>query len=201
MKSTNLYILILGLVIVILLQRTGCTYMPKHPPLPKTDTVIEYLQVHDTVPGKPILLKAKKDTIWRDSIQYKPDTSYAGLLKQYNSLDDKFFTEHTFKTDYKLGTYGTASVFDTVVANMIIGNSIAYSVTIPEKIVTIVRPYSPVKQLYVGGGVYGNPLTPIKAVNVGLLYKDKHDRIFIASIGFDGQPVYGFQTYWKIKFK
>jgi hypothetical protein len=201
MKSTNLYILILGLIIVILLQRTGCTYLPKHPPLSKTDTVIEYLEVHDTVPGKPILLKAKKDTIWRDSIQYKPDTSYAGLLKQYNSLDDKFFTEHIFKTDYKLGTYGTASVFDTVVANMIIGNSIAYSVTIPEKIVTIVRPYSPVKQLYLGGGVYGNPLTPIKAVNVGLLYKDKRDRIFIASIGFDGQPIYGFSSYWKIKLR
>ena len=93
MKSTNLYILILGLVIVILLQRTGCTYIPKHPSLPKTDTVINEITIHDTVPGKPILLKAKKDTIWRDSIQYKPDTSYAGLLNQYDSLVDKYFTK------------------------------------------------------------------------------------------------------------
>ena len=201
MKSTNLYILILGLVIVILLQRTGCTYLPKHPPLPKTDTVIEYLQVHDTVPGKPILLKAKKDTIWRDSIQYKPDTSYAGLLKQYNSLDDKFFTEHIFKTDYKLGTYGTATVFDTVVANMIIGNSIAYNVTIPEKTVTIIKTQPIVRQLFIGGGLIGNQLNPINSAHVGLLYKDRKDRMFGASVGYNGQIVYGFQTYWKIKLK
>ena len=201
MKSTNLYILILGLVIVILLQRTGCTYMPKHPPLPKTDTVIEYLQVHDTIPGKPIFLKAKKDTIWRDSIQYKPDTSYAGLLKQYNSLDDKYFTEHIFKTDYKLGTYGTASVFDTIVANMIIGNSIAYNVTIPEKIVTITKTLPAVRQFYIGGCVFGNQLNPINSAHLGLLYKDRKDRIFGASVGYNGQIVYEFSTYWKIKLR
>jgi len=201
MKSTNLYILILGLIIVILLQRTGCTYLPKHPPLSKTDTVIEYLEVHDTVPGKPILLKAKKDTIWRDSIQYKPDTSYAGLLKQYNSLDDKYFTEHIFKTDYKLGTYGTASVYDTIVANMIIGNSIAYNVTIPEKIVTITKTLPAVKQFYIGGGLFGNQLNPRNSAHVGLLYKDKQDRIFGASVGYNGQIVYEFSTYWKIRFK
>lgn len=201
MKSTNLYILILGLVIVILLQRTGCTYIPKHSPLPKTDTVIEYLEVHDTVPGKPILLKAKKDTIWRDSIQYKPDTSYAGLLNQYDSLVDKYFTEHIFKTDYKLGTYGTASVFDTVVANMIIGNSIAYNVTIPEKIVTITKTLPAIRQFYIGGGVFGNQLNPINSAHVGLLYKDRKDRIFGASVGYNGQVVYELSTYWKIRFK
>ena len=201
MKSTNLYILILGLVIVILLQRTGCTYMPKHPPLSKTDTVIEYLEVHDTVPGKPIFLKAKKDTIWRDSIQYKPDTSYAGLLKQYNSLDDKYFTEHIFKTDYKLGTYGTASVYDTIVANMIIGNSITYNVTIPEKTVTIIKTQPIVRQLFIGGGLIGNQLNPINSAHVGLLYKDRKDRIFGATVGYNGQIVYGFSTYWKIKLR
>jgi hypothetical protein len=201
MKSTNLYILILGLVIVILLQRTGCTYLPKHSPLPKTDTVIEYLEVHDTIPGKPILLKAKKDTIWRDSIQYKPDTSYAGLLKQYNSLDDKYFTEHIFKTDYKLGTYGTASVYDTIVANMIIGNSIAYNVTIPEKIVTITKTLPAVRQFYIGGGLVGNQLNPINSAHVGLLYKDRKDRIFGASVGYNGQIIYEFSTYWKIKLR
>ena len=201
MKSTNLYILILGLVIVILLQRTGCTYLHKTPVLPKIDTVIQYIQIHDTVHGKPILLKAKKDTIWRDSIQYKPDTSYAGLLKQYNSLDDKYFTEHIFKTDYKLGTYGTASVYDTVVANMIIGNSIAYNVTIPEKIVTITKTLPAVRQLFIGGGLVGNQLNPIHSAHVGLLYKDRQDRIFGASVGYDGQVVYEFSTYWKIKLR
>jgi hypothetical protein len=201
MKSTNLYILILVLIVVILLQRTGCTYIPKTPKLPKIDTVIQYVQVNDTVPGKPILLKAKKDTLWRDSIQYKPDTSYAGLLKQYNSLDDKYFTEHIFKTDYKLGTYGTASVYDTVVANMIIGNSIAYNVTIPEKTVTITKPAPAIRQFYVGGGLFGNQLNPIHSANVGLLYKDRQDRIYNITVGYNGQLIYGFSTYWKIKLR
>ena len=201
MKSTNLYILILVLIVVILLQRTGCTYIPKTPKLPKIDTVIQYVQVNDTVPGKPILLKAKKDTLWRDSIQYKPDTSYAGLLKQYNSLDDKYFTEHIFKTDYKLGTYGTASVYDTVVANMIIGNSIAYNVTIPEKTVIITKTQPAVRQLFIGGGLFGNQINPINSAHVGLLYKDRQDRVFGVSVGYNGQLVYGFSTYWKIKLR
>ena len=200
MKNNFFIGIIIALMFIVLLQRS--TYIPKDAPaLPKTDTVINEITVHDTLPGKPIFLKAKKDTLWRDSISYKPDTNYAGLLKQYDSVVTKYFTEHIFKTDYKLGTYGTASVYDTIVANMIIGNSIAYTVTIPEKIVTIIKPYVPVRQFYLGGGLYGSPLTPIKSAHVGLLYKDRQDRIFIGSVGFDNQIVYGFQSYWKIKLK
>ena len=122
-------------------------------------------------------------------------------MKQYNSLDDKYFTEHIFKTDYKLGTYGTASVFDTVVANMIIGNSIAYNVTIPEKTVTVFKTQPAVRQLFIGGGLFGNQINPINSAHVGLLYKDRQDRIFGVSIGYNGQLVYGFSTYWKIKLR
>jgi hypothetical protein len=157
--------------------------------------------IHDTITSKPILLKAKKDTIWRDSIQYKPDTSYAGLLKQYNSLEDKYFTEHIFKTDYKLGTYGTASVYDTIVANMITGNSFNFNVTIPEKTVTITKPAPAIRQFYVGGGLFGNQLNPIHSANVGLLYKDRQDRIYNITVGYNGQLIYGFSTYWKIKLR
>lgn len=201
MKPNNFFIAIIAtLMFIILLQRS--TYLPKDILiLPKTDTVTILVTVHDTTLGRPIFLKAKKDTLWRDSISYKPDTNYARLLEQYDSVVTKYFTEHIFKTDYKLGTYGTASVYDTVVANMIIGNSIAYTVTIPEKIVTITKPYVPVRQFYVGGGLYGNSLTPIKSAHLGLLYKDRRDRLFIGSIGFDQQIVYGFQSYWKIKVK
>ena len=200
MKNNFFIGIIAILMFIVLLQRSS--YIPKDiPALPHVDTVVREITVHDTLVGRPIFLKAKKDTLWRDSISYKPDTNYARLLEQYDSVVTKYFTEHIFKTDYKLGTYGTASVYDTVVANMIIGNSIAYNVTIPEKIVTIIKPYVPVRQFYLGGGLYGSPLSPIKSANVGLLYKDRQDRIFIGSLGFDGQPVYGFQSYWKIKLK
>jgi len=199
--KNNLFVGIIAcLMFVILLQRSS--YIPKDPPeLPHIDTITNLVTIHDTTPGKPIFLKSKRDTIWKDSIQYIPDTSYAGLLKQYDSVISRHFTEHIFKTDYKLGTYGTASVFDTVIANMIIGNSITYSVTIPEKTVTVTKPYVPVRQFYLGGGLYGSQFTPIKSAHVGLLYKDRQDRIFIGSVGFDQQLIYGFQSYWKIKVK
>jgi len=200
MKNNFFIGIIAILMLIVLLQRSSCT--PKTTPaLPHIDTVTKLVTIHDITPGRTIFLKAKKDTIWKDSIQYRPDTSYAGLLKQYDSAITRYFTEHIFKTDYKLGTYGTASVYDTVVANMIIGNSIAYNVTIPEKIVTIIKPYVPVRQFYLGGGLYGNSLSPVKSAHVGLLYKDRQDKIFIGSVGFDGQIVYGFQSYWKIRLK
>lgn len=199
MKINNLFIGIIAILIAIVLLQRNDSKAP--PALPKIDTVIRLITIHDTVLGKPIFLKAKKDTLWRDSVQYKPDTSYAGLLKQYDSVVTKHFTEHIFKTNYSLGTYGTASVFDTVVANMIIGNSIAYSVTIPEKIVTIIKPYVPVRQFFIGGGLYGSQLAPVKSAHIALLYKDRQDKIFIGSVGFDGQIVYGFQSFWKIKLR
>jgi hypothetical protein len=200
MKNNFFIGIIAILMLVVLLQRSSCT--PKTTPaLPHIDTIVREITVHDTLVGRTVFLKAKKDTIWKDSIQYRPDTSYAGLLKQYDSAITRYFTEHIFKTDYKLGTYGTASVYDTVVANMITGNSIAYNVTIPEKIVTIIKPYVPVRQFYLGGGLYGNSLSPVKSAHVGLLYKDRQDKIFIGSVGFDGQIVYGFQSYWKIRLK
>jgi hypothetical protein len=197
-QSKFILIIIAVLIAVVFLQRTGCTYIPK--PAPRIDTVILTISVHDTVQGKPKLIKLKGDTVWKDSVRYKPDTSYAGLLKQYDSVVDKYFTEHIYKTDYKLGTYGTASVLDTVVANMIIGNSIAYNVTIPEKIVTITKAAPAVRQLYVGGGLAGNPVNPINYGHVCILYKDKQVKIFGLSIGYNGQIVYGISSYWKIKF-
>jgi hypothetical protein len=84
---------------------------------------------------------------------------------------------------------------------MIIGNSIAYNVTIPEKIVTITKTLPPVKQFYIGGGLFGNQLNPINSANVGLLYKDRQDRVYNFTVGYNGQIVYGFSTYWKIRFK
>jgi hypothetical protein len=185
-------------MLIVLVQRTGSKPVIE---IPKIDTVIHEIEVHDTIVGKSKLIKIKGDTVWKDSIQYKADTSYAGLLKQYDSVVDKYFTEHIYKTDYKLGTYGTASVLDTIVANMIIGNSIAYNVTIPEKIVTIKEPAKLVKQVYVGGSIFGNSISPIKAVYIGTLYKDKKDRVFGLSVGYDGSGlVYGVSSYWKIKF-
>jgi hypothetical protein len=200
MKPLNfLYLIIVALIIVVIAQRS--TYIKTEVPKPIIDTVISIKYVHDTIPGKPVLIRSKKDTVWRDSISYIPDTSYTGLLKQYDSLGDKYFATHLYKTDYKLGTYGTASVLDTVHKNQVVGSSFIYNVTIPEKTVTIIKTAPAVKQIYLGGTLNGNPSIPIRSANLGVLYKDRNDRIFGTSVGWDGQLVYGFSMYWKIKLK
>lgn len=200
MKQINFLIAVIAiLMLIILVQRTDTKPVKE---VPKVDTVIVEIPVHDTIPGKPKIIKVKGDIQWRDSIQFKADTNYARLLKQYDSLGDLYFSEHIYKTDYKLGTYGTASVLDTIVANMVIGNGLSYNLTIPEKTITIVEPAKPVRQLYIGGSIFGNSPSPVKAAYIGTLYKDRKDRVFGLSVGYDGtQVVYGVSSYWKIKFK
>jgi hypothetical protein len=201
MQSKYLYIVIIALVAVVLLQRNGCTYVPVEAPKVKVDTFINIIEVHDTIPGKPILIKAKKDTLWRDSLIFQPDTNYANLLKQYIALGDSHFVKNVYKTNYQLDSFGTATVVDTVTANKLTGRLISYNLSIPTKTITVTKAAPAVKQFYIGGGLYGNPLTIIKSANLGVLYKDRQDRIFVASVGFDGQPIYGFHSYWKIKLK
>lgn len=201
MQSKHLYIVIIALMAIILLQRDGCTYIPPASQVLIVDTFTNIVEVHDTIKGKPIFIKAKRDTLWRDSLIYKPDTNYQSLLKQYIALGDSHFTKNVYKTNYELDTFGTATVVDTVTANKLTGRLISYNLSIPTKTITVTKTAPPVKQLYVGGGVYGNPLTVIKSANLGVLYKDRQDRIFVASVGFDGQPIYGFHSYWKVKLK
>jgi hypothetical protein len=192
---------IIALAAIVLFQRNGCSYIPTTTPNVTIDTLISVIEIHDTIKGKPVLIKAKRDTIWRDSLIFKPDTSYEGLLKQYTALGDSHFTTNVYNTKYELDSFGTATIVDTVTANKLTGRFISYNLSIPSKTITITKPAPAVRQFYVGGGLYGNPLAPIKSANLGLLYKDRKDRIFIASIGFDGQPIYGLQSYWKIKLK
>ena len=201
MQSKHLYIIIIVLVVIVLFQRNGCTHVPTKVSEPKIDTFINIIEVHDTIPGKPVFIKAKKDTLWRDSLIFKPDTNYQSLLKQYIALGDSMFYKNVYKTSYKLDSFGTATIVDTVTANKLSGRLISYNLSIPTKTITITKTAPPVKQLYIGGGFYGSPITIIKSANLGLLYKDKKDRVFIGSVGFDGELIYGLHSYWKIKLR
>jgi hypothetical protein len=201
MQTKHLYTIIIALIVIVLLQRTGCSYISKDAPKVTIDTLISVIEIHDTIKGKPIFIKAKKDTIWKDSLIFKPDTNYENLLKQYIALGDSHFITNVYNTKYELDSFGTATVVDTVKANKLSGRLISYNLNVPTKKITVTKIVPPVRQFYLGGGLYGNPLILIKSANLGVLYKDRKDRIFIASVGFDGQPIYGFNSYWKIKLK
>jgi hypothetical protein len=192
-------LVILILSSIVFLQK--CDNGSQVAPAPKVDTVVKYVEIHDTVPGKPRHIKGKRDTIWLDSLIYTPDTSYPKLLEQYKSLGNKHFAINIYKSEFKIGSYGKAVVTDTVRANHLMSSGLVYDIKIPEKTITIVKPEDPKRQVFLGFGAFGNKRSPIDGVFVGGVYKDRQDRLSGASIGYNnGQLNFGLSSFWKIKF-
>ena len=200
MKLTQL----LALSIVILL---GVVFYQHNkiknfqPPAPKVDTVINYVEVHDTVPGKPRLIKViDKDTIFYPKIEYLPHPDYDILVDQYERLAAKHFVTKVFETKFPI-KYGFARVIDTVAENKVVGNDLILDIEVPERIIKVTQPAPPTRQYYVGtiGTLTRDEF--LNSVSIGGLYKDKKDRIFGASIGINesGKIQYGISSYIKIK--
>ena len=200
MKLTQ--ILALSLVIllgVVLFQHNKIKNFQPEPP--KTDTVVNYVEVHDTVVGKPKLVKViKKDTVFYPKIEYLPHTDYDVLLGQYENLIVKHFSKNVFETKIPI-KYGVATILDTVTENKSIGNQLILDVIFPEKTITVTKFAPPARQYYLG--TIGTLTTQdfLNSVSIGGLYKDKKDRIFGASIGLNGSGniQYGVSSYIKIK--
>lgn len=171
------------------------------PPAPKVDTVVNYIEVHDTVVGKPKLIKViDKDTIFYPKIEYLPHPDYDILLTQYENLITKHFSKNVFETRIPI-KYGVATILDTVTENKSIGNQLILDVIFPEKTITITKPAPPTRQYFLGtiGSLTREDF--LNSVSIGGLYKDKKDRIFGASIGINesGKIQYGVSSYIKIK--
>jgi hypothetical protein len=197
MKNNILYIIIATLIVIMFLQRCGGgnASIP-----PKVDTIIDYIEVHDTVKIEPKFIKSDVDTLWMDSLIYIPDTSYEHLLEQYKKLGDTHFSTNIFKSEFELGQYGRATKTDSIKANQLISSSISYNLSISEKTITIEKQSPPKRQVYLGLGGYGNKKVPIDGVYVGALYKDRKDRIFGYSIGYNNSLQIGISSYWLLKF-
>lgn len=200
LKSYFSNVVILFLILIILFQK--CDGVKPEGEKAKVDTVTKYITIYDTVPGKPKYIKGKKDTIWMDSLIYVPDTSYPKLLQQYKALGDKHFSTNIFSNEFKIGTYGKATVTDTVKANQLISSGLVYDIKVPEKTITIIKPEDPKRQLYFGFGAFGSKRNPVDGLYVGGVYKDRQDRLTGASIGYGNNGVQvGLSSYWKIKLK
>lgn len=200
MKLTQ--ILALSIVIlsgVVLFQYNKIKNFEPLPP--RIDTVINYVEIHDTVPGKPKLIKIiDTDTVFYPKIEYLPHPDYDVLLSQYENLIVKHFSKNVFQTTVPI-KYGIATIIDTVTENKSIGNQLILDVMFPEKIITITKPAPPTRQYYLGtiGSITNQDF--LNSISVGGLYKDKKDRIFGASIGINGsgKVQYGISSYVKIK--
>jgi hypothetical protein len=200
MKLTQILALsILILLGVVFFQHNKIKNFQPEPP--KIDTVINYVEVHDTVAGKPKLVKViDTDTVFYPKIEYLPHPDYDVLLGQYENLIVKHFSKNVFETKIPI-KYGVATILDTVTENKSIGNQLILDVIFPEKTITITKPAPPVKQFFIGTSITGGGQQFVNSVNVGGLYKDKKDRIFGGSIGFNdaGRLQYGISSHIKIK--
>lgn len=198
MKINNLLYIVIGVLIAVVLLQKCSGGDPQI--VSKIDTVIKYVKVHDTIKIKPEYIKGETDTSWITLIQYVPDTNYSKLLQQYKALGGYHFTRNTYKTKFPI-KYGVATVTDTVFGNELISSKLELDVVFPEKTITIVNPAAPVRQFYAGTFLTGDKKDFINSVNIGLLYKDKKDKIFGLSVGYNnvGTIQYGVSSYWKIK--
>lgn len=201
MKLTQVLAFIL-LVLLGVIYYQGCKINSLENQPVKRDTVVQYVEVHDTIPGKPKLIKViDMDTMYFTKIEYLPHPDYDVLLDQYDKLSKAHFSKNIFETRFPMHPNGVVTVYDTVSANKLVGNSVMLDYIIPERIVRVTKIAPPTRNLYAGTMVTGGRQQIVNSVNLGLLYKDKTDKIFGASIGLNGsgQFQYGISSYIKIK--
>lgn len=195
MKLNTALNIIIGVLVLILLFKSNDD--KTQAPIIIRDTT--YIHVRDTVKGDVVYVGGKVDTLWNHRIEYKPDTNYNNLLEQYMRLGDALFAQNVFKSNYQI-EYGSITTIDTIKENRLIGSSLFSDITVP----VITQEATSRTQLYIGGGLQGDPSTLINGVSVGLLYKNRKDRIYGANVEYNflqQSPVYEVTSYWKINLR
>lgn len=168
----------------------------------ETKTTVQEIH-HDTVIVKqPIVTQ----TIVEKNIptKYIPSKNDDTLKKQYGEILSEFSNKNIYVDTTKVDSIGWIRVEDTVQYNKILAKKISYD--IKEKIVTttitIHEPYKPKNQFFIGGEVGGTTQGSINELELGLLFKNKKDRILGIAGGYDfGQnsPLIKLKYYQKIK--
>jgi hypothetical protein len=204
LKQFNpLHIVIVILVVIILLQR-GCANAKAPQIITKIDTVtqIKYESVIKYGHSKPIYIKAERDSTLQTETEYILSEIDSDISERFDTLVELYSMKNIYLDSIKIDTFGYVTLTDTIQQNKFLGRSFITNIVIPEKTVTINKTITlpPVRQLYLGAGLMGNRLSLINSASAGILYKDKQDRIFGASVGVsNNQLSYGISSYWKIK--
>jgi len=204
MKTTQWMVIILILIGVIFLQRCNCNGGSTEPPKTDTTIVIDTVWKHfDTTVKKPVvIIKTIHDTL---PVEYYPHPMYDSLKVQYEELAKDYLAKRIYSDTLKIPQLkGLFIVNDTVKNNKLMGRSWNADYIIPTvtKTITINNYPEPKRQFYVGGGLSAN-LSGLGIAQVGILYKDRKDKIFggFVSVVPNGTLSYGVQSYWKIRLK
>lgn len=201
MKNSIPYIIIGILLTIIFLQWKNCS-KPSPTEIVKIDTVVKIVEIREKIHGDTLyIVSSERDTIWKESVLYLPDSTYKGLLAQYYMLGDKFFATNSFKTTFPVKDYGYVEVTDSVRENVLVSSTLETFLKIPEKTVTIEKEITlpPMSEFFIGGGVTGN--TFINGINIGAMYKDRKSRMYGVNVQYHPSlgVSYGLSYYGSIK--
>lgn len=196
-KITHLIIIIL--IIIIILQRSCSNQKNYDCPTETIKIDTEFIKI-DSIVEKKVPIYVSIPGKIPSSLQ--PKENCDSLRVQYDTLIKNFIAINVYKDTLSLGKYGKLSVIDTIQFNELRHRTYIPDIQIPTITKTIIQKEESRRQLYIGinGFVNKNNIT---AFSPGLLYRNKKDQLYQASIGvdFNGTITYGIGTYWKIKMK
>lgn len=173
-------------------------------PLPPSVTIVRdtsYQQHSSQLPAyqPPIIVSQPPAAI---PPQYKPDTSYMGLLRQYQATLNELLATNVSRDTIRLDSIGYVAITDSIRQNRIAYRLPSYHYRVPviTNTITIREPHQPTRQLYLGTGLSAGQNWTFGGVEGGMLYKTKTDRIYGTSIHWS--PQYGLsysaRLYWPL---
>lgn len=203
--SRNFFnLIIIALLLVVFLQR--CDDGGKvvdNSTIVKIDTI--WVVKDSVVYSKPSILYGRRDTVYENTREFIASTDITELTKQFNSLKAELLAKNTYRDTLKIDSTGYVAVEDEIQRNEILQRKYSYSLKYPEITKTITNHIYDGRQVYLGGGIAGNKDNIVNSAQLGLLYKDKKDRIFGVGVNKTFAPniplTYGVSTYWKLKIK
>lgn len=194
-------IIVVLLILIIVLQRSCNNKINNQSETTvKIDTV--YKHISDTI----VKTVAVKTTVYvkPEGPEYTPGENIDTCQARFNYLLKKHATRRVYQDTLKIDSLGTITVIDTIWLNKLQKRTYLQDIKIPlvTKTITITKEKDPVRQLYIGGNLFGNQ-NSLQLITPGILYKTKKDHIYQinAGINFNGIITYGIGTYWKISFK
>jgi len=201
-KKDHIYnFIIVVLAIIILLQRCGKGNSSPCETKVTRDTI--WIHKDSTIYSKPQLIKTIAFPVEQWNTEYLPDTNYTKLLKQYQDIFVTYLSSNLLQDSIRIDSIGYVKIIDTISQNIVKGRSTSYKLKYPVVKETLAIVPEPKRQVYAGIGLGGDGVKLIiDQVSLGMLYKDRRDRIFGASIMASPRGIeYGVQSFWKIKLK
>lgn len=199
----NNFLTIIALLLLAILMLDRCNKSKTNIPQNTRDTTVsvQYIERDGTQNSRPVVINTLPAT--SISPQYKPDTTYIGVLRQFNKLSQQYFAKNISKDILTIDTLGQVSVTDTVSENKILGRRWDYQLKERLLIKTITNTIypKPKVKIFTGITLQGNKDNLVNGIDATVLLQNKKDQLYSIGVGatLKGEINYKVGTYFKIK--